>query len=187
MRQTFLLFLFGYLLSFNNLFGQISVNSTNQVGVGTPTIPPGVKFQIFPDFANGHIGFLKPTMTTAQREQIQTLPEGTEVYDINEQCTFWWASNSWKSCCSNVVPGLNKEVVSMEGLNQSLKQLVKDKKIVDIFSSENHMKETPKKDFDKIHETLKIQNELIQKLQAELDFQKKKIISLEKNLSSKNK
>jgi len=186
MRQTFLLFLFGYLLSFNNLFGQISVNSTNQVGVGTPTIPPGVKFQIFPDFVKGHIGFLKPTMTTAQRLQIETLPEGTEVYDINEQCTFWWANNSWKTCCP-CGPMLKKEVVSKEDLNQSLKQLVKDKKIVDIFSSENHMKETPKKDFDKIHETLKVQNELIQKLQAELDFQKKKIISLEKNLSSKNK
>jgi hypothetical protein len=72
---------------------QVKVFQSNNVGVGTATNYPAAKLEVHSE----NKGFLKPRMSTSQREAIQNKVPGLEVYDTDLKKTYWWDGTQWLS------------------------------------------------------------------------------------------
>lgn len=82
--------------SFLFLFALLLVNFTNaQVGIGTTN--PDASSVLDVKYTVG--GFLPPTMTTAQRNDIVSPPVGLFIFNTTINCMEWWTGSYWHNGC----------------------------------------------------------------------------------------
>ncbi len=89
-KHFLLVFFFSFCIS-KNIFGQIKVDPNNKVGIGIETPHSSAKLDVHSET----LGFLKPRLTTTNRNAIVAPAAGLEVYDINENRTYWYNGTTW--------------------------------------------------------------------------------------------
>ncbi|MBK7233826.1 MAG: hypothetical protein IPH93_16585 [Saprospiraceae bacterium] len=80
-----------YFSCITEISSQVKVTSNNNVGVGTDNPHSSAKLEVHSE----NQGFLKPRMTTSQRNAINNPSVGLEVFDIDDNLTYWFNGTVW--------------------------------------------------------------------------------------------
>ncbi|MDW8273309.1 MAG: hypothetical protein RMJ53_03655 [Chitinophagales bacterium] len=83
------------------IFSLFFVYSQNNIGIGTNSPDPSSLLELF----SSDKGLLIPRLTQAQRLSINNPANGLLVYDINDNCFYYYNGLSWVSLCNQ--PGNN--------------------------------------------------------------------------------